>query len=61
MLFEEKYYSSRTSKLRAAIISGRDGVGKEAFANQCLQKIGKDIETIPFKIYNKIIGNISAI
>ena len=48
--FEEKYYSSRTSKLRAAIISGRDGVGKEAFAIQCLQKIGKDIETIPFKI-----------
>lgn len=48
--FEEKYYSSRTSKLRAAIISGRDGVGKEAFTTQCLQKIGKDKETIPFKI-----------
>ena len=48
--FEEKYYSSKTSKRRAAIISGRDGVGKEAFATQCLQKIGKDIETIPFKI-----------
>lgn len=42
--FEEKYYSSKTSKLRAVIISGRDGVGKEAFAKQCLQKIGKDIE-----------------
>ena len=48
--FEEKYYSSRTSKLRAAIISGRDGVGKEAFATQCLHKIGREIETIPFKI-----------
>lgn len=48
--FENKYYSGSTSKLRAVIISGRDGVGKEAFANQCLQKIGKDIETIPFKI-----------
>ena len=48
--FEQKYYSSKTSKLRAVIISGRDGVGKEAFATQCLQKIGRDIETIPFKI-----------
>lgn len=48
--FENKYYSSNISKLRATIISGRDGVGKEAFAKQCLQKIGKDIETIPFKI-----------
>ena len=48
--FETKYYSGQTSRLRAAIISGRDGVGKEAFAIQCLQKIGKNIETIPFKI-----------
>lgn len=48
--FEEKFYSSRRSQMRSVLISGRDGVGKEAFAKQCLQKMGKDKETIPFHI-----------
>lgn len=49
-LFENKYFSARRNILRAVIISGRVGVGKEAFANQCMQKIGKDVETIPFRL-----------
>lgn len=49
-VFEEKFYSGRRSKIRATIISGREGVGKEAFAYQCMQKIGKDAVTIPFRI-----------
>ena len=49
-IFEEKYYSARKASLRAVIISGREGVGKEAFAHQCLLKIGKDTATIPFKL-----------
>ena len=37
-------------KTRSLVVSGRDGVGKDMFISKCLNKIGYDIETIPFSI-----------
>ena len=49
-LFEELRYSMNGQNLRALIISGRPGVGKEAFAKQCLNKQGRPQEMEPCRI-----------
>lgn len=48
--FEDIYQSARGMKTRSLVVSGRDGVGKDMFISKCLNKIGYDIETIPFSI-----------
>lgn len=49
--FENIYQSARGMNLRALIISGRDGVGKDMFISKCLDKIGGyDAESTPFYI-----------
>ena len=48
--FENKRYSNRGRNLRGLIISGRNGVGKDAFARQCLYKLGKPKEIEPYRI-----------
>ena len=45
--FEQIRYSMNGQELRALIISGRPGVGKEAFARQCLFKQGRSQEMEP--------------
>lgn len=52
--FEEIYLSARGIKLKALIVSGRDGVGKDMFISKCLDKIGYGEETVPYRIN---IGN----
>lgn len=49
-LFENKIFSSRGRNLKCLDISGRNGVGKDAFAMQCLYKMGKPLETEPYRI-----------
>ncbi|MCH5306609.1 MAG: TIR domain-containing protein [Prevotella sp.] len=48
--FEEKFQSFAGLKLRSLIISGRDGVGKDTFAKQCMQKVGYAPEIEPYRI-----------
>ena len=48
--FESQRYSNRGRKLRGLIISGRNGVGKDAFARQCLYKLGKPREIEPYRV-----------
>lgn len=48
--FEDKRFSNRGRSLRGLIISGRNGVGKDAFAKQCLYKLGKPKEIEPYRI-----------
>lgn len=48
--FENKYLSGKGNKLRAVLISGRDGVGKDFFAKQCAVKTGYSPEIEPFRI-----------
>lgn len=48
--FEQLLYSMNGQNLRALIISGRTGVGKEAFAKQCLYKLGRPREMEPCRI-----------
>lgn len=48
--FEQLRYSMNGQNLRALIISGRTGVGKEAFAKQCLYKLGRPREMEPCRI-----------
>lgn len=48
--FEQLRYSMNGQNLRALIISGRTGVGKEAFAKQCLCKLGRPREMEPCRI-----------
>lgn len=48
--FEQLRYSMNGQNLRALIISGRTGVGKEAFAKQCLYKLGRPSEMEPCRI-----------
>lgn len=48
--FETKIFSNRGRNLRGVIISGRNGVGKDAFARQCLYKLGKSLEIEPYRI-----------
>lgn len=48
--FEDKFQSFNGLKLRSLIISGRDGVGKDTFAKQCMQKVGYSPEIEPYRI-----------
>ena len=48
--FEDKFQSINGMNLKALVISGRDGVGKETFARQCMNKVGFDLETVPYRI-----------
>ena len=48
--FEDKFHSLLGLNLRSLIISGRDGVGKETFAKQCMQKAGYSPEIEPYRI-----------
>lgn len=48
--FEDKFQSFIGLKLRSLIISGRDGVGKDTFAKQCMQKVGYPPEIEPYRI-----------
>lgn len=48
--FESVFQSSRGLRLRSLVVSGRNGVGKDMFISQCLQKIGYDVETDPYVI-----------
>lgn len=48
--FETKRFSNRGRNLRGLIISGRNGVGKDAFSKQCLYKLGKPKEIEPYRI-----------
>lgn len=56
--FEEKIYSSRGHRLKALLISGRPGVGKDAFTRQCLLKLGKNLETEPYHVSLDVKSNI---
>ena len=47
---EQLRYSMNGQNLRALIISGRAGVGKDAFAKQCLYKLGRSREMEPCRI-----------
>lgn len=48
--FEEIYHSARGKDVRSIIVSGRDGVGKDMFISQCMNKIGYSLESSPFSI-----------
>lgn len=48
--FESQFYSNRRKNMRGLIISGRNGVGKDAFAKQCLYKMGKPQEIEPYHV-----------
>lgn len=48
--FEQLRYSMNGQNLRALIISGRQGVGKDAFAKQCLFQLGRPHEMEPCRI-----------
>ena len=48
--FEQLRYSMNGQYLRALIISGRPGVGKDAFAKQCLYQMGRPHEMEPCRI-----------
>lgn len=48
--FEDIYQSARGMTLKAFVISGRDGVGKDMFISKCLDKIGYDAEIVPYSI-----------
>jgi len=56
--FEDKFQSLRGINLRALIISGRNGVGKDTFALQCMKKVGFAPETEPYRISTKPHENI---
>lgn len=48
--FESIFQSSRGLKLKSLVVSGRNGVGKDMFISQCLQKTGYAVETDPYTI-----------
>lgn len=48
--FEDIYQSARGLNLKALIVAGRDGVGKDMFILKCMDKIGYKAETVPYKI-----------
>lgn len=48
--FEQLRYSMNGQHLRALIISGRSGVGKETFAKPCLYKQGRPHEMEPCRV-----------
>lgn len=48
--FEEKFQSSLGLNLKALIVSGREGIGRETFAKQCMYKVGYALEQEPYRI-----------
>lgn len=48
--FEDIYQSARGMNLKALIVSGREGVGKDMFILKCMNKIGYKDELVPYKI-----------
>ncbi len=53
--FENIYQSARGMSLKALVLSGREGVGKDMFISKCLDKIGGyNAESLP---YNINLGN----
>lgn len=48
--FQNVFYSEGGKRLKALIISGRAGVGKDFFSRQCLLQIGKSNEYEPYRI-----------
>lgn len=49
--FENIYQSARGMSLKALVISGREGVGKDMFISKCMDKIGGyNAESLPYKI-----------
>ena len=48
--FESHIFSRHGKQLRTLIVSGRNGVGKDAFARQCLYKLGKPREIEPYRV-----------
>lgn len=49
-IFQGKIYSERGRTLRAHITSGRPGIGKDYFALQCLEQLGKKPGFEPYRI-----------
>lgn len=56
--FEDKFQSIDGINLKALIISGRNGVGKDTFAKQCMYKVGFPFETEPYRISTKPHENV---
>lgn len=56
--FEDKFQSINGMNLKALLISGRKGVGKDTFAKQCMYKVGFPLETEPYRISTKPHENI---
>lgn len=56
--FEDKFQSIDGINLKALIISGRNGVGKDTFAKQCMNKVGFPPETEPYRISTKPHENV---
>ncbi len=56
--FEDKFQSINGINLKALIISGRHGVGKDTFAKQCMNKVGFPAETEPYRISTKPHENV---
>lgn len=56
--FEDKFQSINGMNLKALLISGRKGVGKDTFAKQCMYKVGFPQETEPYRISTKPHENI---
>lgn len=56
--FEDKFQSLRGINLKALIVSGRNGVGKDTFAMQCMKKVGYAPEIVPYRISTNPHENI---
>lgn len=56
--FEDKFQSINGMNLKALLISGRKGVGKDTFAKQCMYKVGFPLETEPYRISTKPHENV---
>lgn len=56
--FEDKFQSLRGFNLKALIVSGRNGVGKDTFAMQCMKKVGYAPEIVPYRISTSPHENI---
>ena len=56
--FEDKFQSIHGMNLKALLISGRKGVGKDTFAKQCMYKVGFPQETEPYRISTKPHENV---
>lgn len=56
--FETFLYSQKKKYIRSLIISGRNGVGKDAFARQCVIKMGYPKEYEPYRISLDVKDNI---